>query len=211
MKKLYEYPPKLHIPNLRRALLLLHTDLLAVHQKIVQYAAYWPQSLTNLEKLVLVLEDRRFMQHHGIDAKSVMREIFRAVTFRRHGGASTIDMQLVRTATGYHDLTLRRKLYECLLAYIIQFRYSKITILRSYLSCAYFGAGLRGAERASQKIFGKPSDALSISEASFIAAMLVYPRPSGGGAKRGLRVKRRANYGEGIYVANKERFDKLPG
>ena len=150
------------------------------------------------------------MRHHGVDIRSLLREITRAMMLRKHGGASTIDMQFVRTATGYQELTLRRKFYECILAIAIQFRYSKMTILRSYLSCAYFGAGLRGSEKAAKAVFAKPPEELTISEAAFLAAMLVYPRPSQGGQAWKLRVQRRADYGERIYLANKDRFEKLP-
>jgi membrane peptidoglycan carboxypeptidase len=92
-----------------------------------------PDPLTDFEILVLILEDRRYFEHHGIDIRSSIREIRRAVTLHRYGGASTIDMQFVRTATDYRQKTLRRKLYEMLLAWIIQYRYNKFEILRSYL------------------------------------------------------------------------------
>ncbi len=210
MKKLYEYQPSLSLPNLRKALVLLHMDLFHVQRNIALHSAYIPASLTALEVMTIVLEDRRFMRHHGVDVRSIFRETIRAFTLRRHGGASTIDMQFVRTVTGYQDLTLRRKLYECILAVLIQFRYSKIVILRSYLACAYFGAGLRGSKRAAHAVFAKSPEDLTISEAAFLAAMLVHPRPFRGGQSWELRVKRRAHYGERIYITDKERFDKLP-
>lgn len=123
MKLLYEQEPKLKFMRPREALTKIHTDLFKVHSNVKPALAYYPAALTNLEKLVLVLEDRRFMFHHGFDVKSLVRELLRAITFRRHGGASTIDMQFVRTSTGYKERTIARKLYEILLAFIIQFRY----------------------------------------------------------------------------------------
>lgn len=122
MKPLYEGKPKLKIWRPREILIKIHLDLFAIDSKIQSILAYYPPALTNLEKLTLVLEDRRFLFHYGIDLKSVLRETIRAVTFRSHGGASTIDMQFVRTCTGYKERTLTRKLYEMLLAVIIQFR-----------------------------------------------------------------------------------------
>ena len=119
-------------------------------------------------------------------------------------------MQFVRTSTGYKERTLGRKFYETFLAVIIQFRYSKIVILRSYLACAYFGSHLRGVKAAAKKVFGKNANELSIEEAAFIAAMLVYPRPFHPTAQWESRVQRRADYGQRIYVANKERFDQVP-
>jgi len=210
MKPLYEQDPKLKLIRPREALTKIHMDLFKVHARVNSWLAYHPETLTPLEKFVLVLEDRRFISHHGFDSKSVLRELLRAVTFRRHGGASTIDMQFVRTSTGYRERTLRRKIYEIFLAVIIQFRYSKIVILRSYLACAFFGSHLRGAEAAARKVFDKSVDILSDDEAAFIAAMLVYPRPLRPTSDWQSRVQRRADYGKRIYIANKKRFDQHP-
>lgn len=210
MKQLYEQQPKLGIFRPRELLTRIHLDLFRVHSNVDEVLAYYPRELTNLEKLTLVLEDRRFHSHHGFDLKSTVREFFRAITFRSHGGASTIDMQFVRTSTGYRERKLRRKLYEMLLSVLIQFRYSKIVILRSYLECAYFGSHQRGANAAALKVFGKVANHLTVEEAAFIAAMLVYPRPSHPTAEWELRVSRRADYGKRIYISNKERFDQLP-
>jgi len=210
MKPLFAGKPKLKIWRPREELIKIHLDLFAIDSKILSILAYYPPAMTNLEKLTLVLEDRRYLFHYGIDLKSVLRETIRAITFRSHGGASTIDMQFVRTCTGYRERTFRRKLYEMLLAVIIQFRYSKIEILRSYLRCAYFGSHLRGANATAQVVFGKNAEDLSVDEAAVVAAMLVYPRPRKPTEEWTLRVGRRADYGKRIYIANKERFDQLP-
>lgn len=210
MEPLYKQKPKLDVFKPRQALLQLHTDLFNIHFRIDQFSAYYPSQLSNLEKLTLILEDRRFLSHHGFDVKSALREIFRAMSFQKHGGASTIDMQFVRTCTGYRERTLSRKLYEILLSILIQFRYSKIVILRSYLNCAFYGSGLNGADAASKKIFQKHKDQLSVSESSFLAAMLVYPRPLEPTPQWLSKVERRARYGERCYITNKQRFEKLP-
>lgn len=210
MKSLHEQRPKLPPLDLRNALITIHTDLFTIHSKIRPYLIYFPVQLTNLEKLVLVLEDRRFFRHQGIDLISLAREVLRAITFRRHGGASTIDMQLIRTSTGYRAHTFKRKAYEMLLAWLIQFRYSKIVILRSYLACAFFGSRLRGAEVAARKMFAKAATDLSIDEAAIVAAMLVYPKPLQPTNKWQSRLDRRAEYGKRVYIARKERFDQMP-
>src|SRR5260221_147519 len=99
-------------PSIRRALLRLHGDLFKVASRL--NLDLFPDQLDVLEIMVLISEDRRFFRHHGFDLKSVAREVFRLLTFRRHGGASTIDMQLIRTITGYRKRTISRKLYEIL-------------------------------------------------------------------------------------------------
>lgn len=195
----------------RQYLLAFHGDLFLIDEKVRSVSDACLPELTNLEKMVVVLEDRRFFDHLGVDLFSVVRELVRFATFRRHGGASTIDMQLVRTVTGYRERTLKRKLYECLLALVMQRRYSKPRILRGYIACAYYGTRLIGAIRASEKIYQVSPAALDARQASFIAAMLARPRPASAPSEWLSRVQRRADYGHSIYIRHKNRFDKLPG
>jgi membrane peptidoglycan carboxypeptidase len=154
--------------SLRRILIQIHLNLFKIERHI-KYDSL-PQPLNDFEILVLILEDRRFFHHYGIDVLSIVREIKHALTFHRFGGASTIDMQLVRTATDYRQITLRRKLYEMLLAWIIQYRYNKFEILRSYLGCAFFGSHLIGREAAARRIYNVPSSMLTFDQAAEIAA-----------------------------------------
>tara|TARA_R110000787_G_scaffold265907_1_gene371996 strand:+ start:442 stop:1080 length:639 start_codon:yes stop_codon:yes gene_type:complete len=202
-----ERPTRLKLPSLRRWLIGVHIDLLAIHDRVPRRVE--PAQLSLLEKLVLTLEDRRFFDHSGSDLYSSCREIFRAVTFQRHGGASTIDMQFVRTVTRRKERTLRRKLYEIMLSNLIQYRYSKIRILRGYLDCAFFGSHLYGSQAAAQAMYGKDPDDLSLEEASTIAALLVYPKPLKATSKWTNNVSRRANYGKIVYVRLKEKLDKI--
>ncbi len=165
-----------------------------------------PAALNALELMTIILEDRRFFRHCGVDLRSLLREASRTLTFRKHGGASTIDMQFVRTVTGFRQNTLARKAYEIALAMALQARCDKRTVLSSYLACAYFGSGLIGADAAARKVFAKSAAALDIEEAAFVAAMLAYPRPINGSPKWQARVRRRAAYGLSVYVANKQKL-----
>jgi membrane carboxypeptidase/penicillin-binding protein len=185
----------------------LHEDLLKIHDFVPELV--YPKRLNNLEKMVLVLEDRRFFVHSGTDYFSILRETSRALSLKRFGGASTIDMQFVRTVTGRKQRSVYRKLREILLARLIQYRYSKARILRGYISCAFFGSHLIGGDRAALTVFGKQADKLSLEEAAFIAAMLVYPRPLKPSAEWRRKIERRANYGVSIYVRNEQKLKKL--
>lgn len=131
----------IQFPSVRRWLIKVHKDLFRI-EECLTHVKTPANKLSTLEKLVLVLEDRRFFRHHGFDVIAMAREFVKAVLLLKHGGASTIDMQLVRTVTGYKQMTLKRKLYESLLAYLMLFRCSKICILRSYLDIAYFGSSV---------------------------------------------------------------------
>lgn len=201
--------PKLRAMDFRECLLRVHRDLLKIHGSITWHAEYGGRTLTCLEEMVLVLEDRRFFKHAGIDIKGILREVLRAVSFRRHGGASTIDMQFVRTVTGYKSRTIARKIYEIVLASIIQYRYSKIVILRAYLDVAFFGSHLFGADRAAQALYGVAARDLSLEQAASMAAMLVYPRPLRSNDRWQSKVARRARYGMAVHAAYKKKLPKI--
>lgn len=198
----------IRLPSFRRLLVRIHTDL----QRIGSHVrfSFGDTKLSKFEMMVLISEDRRFFRHYGFDLISIIREVVRFLTFRRHGGASTIDMQFVRTVTGYRERKLSRKLYEILLAWLIQFRFSKVEILRAYLSCAFFGSRLIGAEAAARKMFQKDSAMLDENDAAKLAAMLVYPRPLSPSVLWQAKIERRANYIVRIYPRMKKRFEKLP-
>jgi membrane carboxypeptidase/penicillin-binding protein PbpC len=195
-------------PTIKGTLIRIHRDLFAIERKLI-----WNEGapvLTIFEKIVLVLEDKRFLRHNGFDLIAGTRELLKTLMLRKHGGASTIDMQFVRTATGFKAKTFSRKIYEITLSVIIQFRYSKLTILRSYLNCAFFGSGLHGAEHASLKAFGRPVFQLSRNEAAQLASMLVYPRPLRAEKKWRMKIERRAAYGLRRMARLEESFKKIP-
>jgi len=182
--------------GLRTTISKIKNDLRKIEEKILTQPN--DKVLNNVEIAVLALEDHRFFTHSGIDIYSVAREIVRTVLRRPHGGASTIEMQFVRTVTGYKERTLKRKMYEMLLALITKRRYQKLIILRSYLTYAYFGSHAIGIEQASSIIFGKASRELSWEEAFYIASALVYPRPLHPSPVWNAKILRRAKYGEKI-------------
>ena len=164
--------------------------------------------LSDLEVLVILLEDRRFFQHRGVDILSVAREIFKMCTFQQFGGASTIDMQFVRTRTGYKARSLKRKIYEMILAYLLQSRMGKIKILRAYLQEVYLGSGLYGVESASQVMFKKHRYEINRNDAAIIAAMMVYPKPLFPLESWKKKVDRRAAYGLKLFAKYGERYKR---
>lgn len=185
---------QLRIPSTKRFLYQAYLDLKTVEANIFGYD--WPSELNIFEKAVIVLEDRRYLRHHGIDIRSVLRELIKHASFRKHGGASTIEMQFVRTCTGFREYKLRRKLYEMALAWVLLHRANKLIILRSYLNVAYFGSGLSGSFAASQLMYNRSPDDLEERQACELAAMLVYPRPLSPTPRWKANVERRATYGQ---------------
>jgi membrane peptidoglycan carboxypeptidase len=95
-----------------------------------------------------------------------------------------------------------------LLASIIQFRHSKMSILRSYQENMFLGSGLNGIDKASLAIFGKYASSLDWGEAAFIAAMMVYPKPMTPNASWQNKVSRRLGYGLKLMPRLKDSLDK---
>lgn len=199
--------PRLQVWNPKKTLIKIHRDLFLIHTFIDPH--FDEGSLTLFEKLVLTVEDKRFFDHPGVDLISTCRATAKAMIGRGKGGASTIDMQFVRTATGYRQKTFKRKLYEMFLAVLIQFRYSKKQILRSYLDCAFFGSGLHSASAASHKVFQNHPGRLNPYEASHLASMLVYPRPLLGSDSWRNKIERRGKYSLLRFDRLKKRFEKI--
>ncbi len=133
--------------------------------------------LSNLQAAVLFLEDRAFLAHRGFEFRAPLRIAKRFFLRKRPGAISTIDQQLVRIVTGRYERTLRRKVRETLLAFLVNFHRSKAQILYTYLHDSYFGYKLEGCEITSQFLFSKPATDLSIQEACFVAALLARPLP----------------------------------
>lgn len=127
---------------------------------------------------VIAIEDKRFLQHRGIDYKSILRELWRMIRLKKHGGASTIDMQMIRTITDFKNKTIYRKIYEMILAFIINYRYSKRQIIDCYLRHAFFGSQIYGIKKVTQFIYQEQYlHNLKDYERAFIASMLLSPKP----------------------------------
>lgn len=127
----------------------------------------------NMKNAVLAIEDRRFYQHGGIDAKGVLRAIKNNVTGRAHEGASTITMQVAKnfftSPNGRRNIVT--KVNEALLAVKIEHNLSKDQILELYLNQIYLGQRAYGFAAASQMYYGKPLNKLNLAEAALLAGL----------------------------------------
>ena len=129
-----------------------------------------------LKYAVVVLEDKRFYNHGGVDFKSLIRAIKKNIKERRYvQGASTITQQLSKLLFLNSDKNLSRKLRELIIALYLENNYSKEEILYMYLNRVYLGSGLYGIKAASQRYFSKLPKDLSIAESAVLAGMLKAP------------------------------------
>ncbi len=125
---------------------------------------------------IVYTEDRRFYQHFGFDIISFTRAMAANIFAGRYAqGGSTITQQVAKNLFLTSEKSLRRKVQELLLAFWLEYKFSKEQILTLYLNRVYLGAGTYGIEAASQKYFQKTSRDLNIKEAAVIAGMLKAP------------------------------------
>lgn len=159
----------------RDFLIRLNKDLLIIDKKIKK--TNYLNTYDELHFYIMALEDRRFLIHGGVDFKSVFREAWKFISFQKCGGASTIDMQMVRTITNFREKTISRKLYEIILAYLINHRYSKEQILSCYLENAFFGSKLTGINNVLESFNVSDIHDLTEWQKALIAASLQKPKP----------------------------------
>ncbi|HEQ1859546.1 TPA: transglycosylase domain-containing protein [Providencia alcalifaciens] len=203
------------ITSIKRAKGAYHNYLVKMNSDLYQienkFNGYWwvSHDYTDLHFHVIAIEDRRFFEHYGVDILSVIKNLVRMITFREHGGASTIEMQLVRTITKHKNKTFARKINEIILSIAINRKYSKLQILNCYLNYAYFGAYMNGVNEAINYMFHKEDiEDLTIFESSMIAAMLQQPRPKKPSVKRELILINRAVHTQRRAFKIKEFFYK---
>jgi penicillin-binding protein 1C len=125
-----------------------------------------------LPRVTVALEDRRFYQHGGVDWRATVAACARNLRSRQIvSGASTITQQLVKLASSRDRRSWSGKLYEAIVAWKLERRWSKQRILSEYLNRSSYGNRRLGPEAAARAYFGKPARDLTLSEAIFLAGL----------------------------------------
>jgi penicillin-binding protein 1B len=134
----------------------------------------------HLVQAVMAAEDRRFFEHHGVDARAVARAVW--VNLRRGEvaqGGSTLTQQLVKNLVLTPKRTWGRKLREAAIALALERRYSKEEILSAYLNGIYLGQhggfAVYGVGAATRSFFGKDIERLTLGEAATLAGIIRAP------------------------------------
>ena len=126
---------------------------------------------------LLVMEDRKFYRHFGVDPFGILRAMIRNVAAGKTvQGGSTLTQQLVKNYFLTSERTIKRKLTEMIMAVLLEVHYSKEAILQAYLNEVHLGqAGNRaihGFGLGSQFIFGRPINELELHEFATLAGMV---------------------------------------
>lgn len=143
-----------------------------------------PEALSHMEpnliSAVVLTEDMRFRDHHGIDPTSILRAIkanWRAGKYVQ--GGSTIPQQLIKMTALSPEKKMTRKIVEASMAMVADLLYSKDDILMQYLNRVYLGhvgsRPVKGVCEASRLYYAKKCSELSPEESAMIAGMIRAP------------------------------------
>lgn len=153
-------------PSLQNKLSLIKSEIL----RTISEKSIIP---SNLAHSVIVIEDKRYYSHSGIDFYSIIRAVAINITSTRIQGASTIPQQLIRNITGERKIELKRKLQEIILSSLISKLFSKKEILSAYFTLYKF-AFCKGIT-AFCEIEKYRVDQLNDIQSAEIAARFKYP------------------------------------
>jgi membrane peptidoglycan carboxypeptidase len=140
-----------------------------------------------MRRAIIAIEDRRFLEHHGVDAEALARAVVKnSQSGEVVQGGSTLTMQYVKNVRLYSAKTdaeqreavavsPARKLIEARCALELENKWSKDKILGAYLNIAYFGAGAYGVQIAAKTYFNKNAEKLSLPEAALLAGLVQSP------------------------------------
>ncbi|MES2025394.1 MAG: penicillin-binding protein 1A [Pseudomonadota bacterium] len=124
-----------------------------------------------MKKAVLAIEDDRFFEHGGVDYVGIVRAAVHNLSGGTRQGASTITQQVARNFFLSSEQTLKRKIYEVLLAWKIEKNLSKDQILEVYMNQIYLGQRAYGFSSAAQIYYGKKLQDITIAEAAMLAGL----------------------------------------
>ncbi|MBI4797838.1 MAG: penicillin-binding protein 1C [Desulfarculus sp.] len=119
----------------------------------------------------LAAEDRRFLDHPGVDPLALARAAWRNLLAGRvQEGGSTITMQVARLEQPSRR-TIMAKLREAARALWLEAHLGKDEVLGQYLNRAPFGGPLVGIMAASRELLGATPQRLAPQEAALLLAL----------------------------------------
>lgn len=133
-----------------------------------------------LIKAILLAEDRRFLEHGGLDLRAMLGAVSGWLREGRLRGASTITMQLaglLEPASPHKrsGRTIGQKLRQITHALALERRWTKTEILEAYLNWVSFRGELQGIAATAKALFDKQPSGLSEPESLILAALLPAP------------------------------------
>jgi penicillin-binding protein 1C len=170
--------------------------------------------------MLIAYEDRRFMDHEGVDWSGLTRA---AVQFAGAGGhvvsgGSTLTMQVARLIEGEPTRSLASKIRQIVHAQALERAFTKDEILTLYLTLAPYGGNIEGIRAASLAYFGKEPTRLTTAESALLVALPQSPEarrpdrdPAAARAARDLVLDRMVTAGIlTMEEADAAKFEPIP-
>lgn len=133
----------------------------------------------SLVKQLLVIEDKRFFSHFGVDPIAVAGSLKSYSNGASLRGASTITMQLLKILEPHNKTqSILGKAEQMWGAFVLERFWSKNEILEAYLNLVSFKGEVQGIEAASKLIFGKSPSGLTELESFLLVTRLQSPNMS---------------------------------
>lgn len=143
----------------------------------------------NVTDALVATEDARFINHSGIDPRSMLR-VAKGILFLNSssGGGSTLTQQVAKNlfetrSEKYEGFlgkipvirTVIAKTKEWILSVTLERKYTKREIMMMYLNTVSFGNNSFGIKVASKTYFDKEPSDLTVNEAALLVGMLQNP------------------------------------
>lgn len=127
---------------------------------------------------LIATEDRRFLEHSGIDMMSWFRVGFGVLSGKGMGGGSTLSQQLAKNLYGRKNYYIPglslviNKIRENFISVRLERVYDKQALLNLYLNTVPFGGDVYGINVAAQQYFNKKPKDLTVDQAAALVGML---------------------------------------
>lgn len=132
-----------------------------------------------LIRAVIVSEDRRFLEHDGVDWPAAGKAAWNNFWGGRTRGASTLSMQLAGLIDEDNQRRGRRNIFgkisQTAAALRLESFWTKRQIIEAYLNLVDFRGELQGVGAMSRQLFGKWPHGLDERESALAAALLRSP------------------------------------
>lgn len=127
---------------------------------------------------LIATEDRRFLEHRGVDFQSWFRVGYGMISGKGSGGGSTLSQQLAKNLYGRPKYWIPglglivSKIRENFISVRLERIYNKQQILALYLNTVPFGGDVYGINVAAKQYFNKKPKDLSPDQAATLIGML---------------------------------------
>lgn len=181
------YPTELEVEPLNEASRIEAADgtLLATFYSQNRIMVPLEEISPNMQHAVIAVEDRRFYEHGGVDARGMARAFASNAAGGSTQGGSTLTQQYVKNAllmdavqrnddearVAATEQTYGRKLREAKLAISLEKTWTKDEILNAYLNVAQFGPSQYGVQTGAKHYFNKDAADLNPGEAALLAGI----------------------------------------